>query len=1773
GCSFTSGVSTGANDGDWEIIATQQAPGQTASEAATLTLTLDTVAPGAVVLASDTSSLVNGTDTTITATVTEAATLAVDDFTVTGGTLKSFTQVVGSDTEYTVVFTAVNATTSEITATILVAANTFTDIAGNDNNAASNTLSITVPGATMPIISIVDANVAEADAPGALSYLEFEVMLAPTSSSEVTFDYASMDGTAEAATDYNAASGSLTFAAGASTLTITVTVVGDNVDENDETVLLELSNAVPANAFPMSATTRTATGTINDTDPVPTLQIATTDDLSQREGNDVANATDAAEWLVSVAPVTPGSVTDFTLTAGVRFDQVPPNCANVLEGDGTSMTAAMNGDQMFASGAGSFTVTSNPDTVDNTADCVVTITLSLTTGETNYNISNTASMLTLTITEDDTPTAAPMVDVPVNNSFVIAASTNQTVYPVSGTANAGEVINITVTDSAPTAVTVNASVTTDTGGAWATTVDISSLAEGALTFGITATDSFFPTSMPVMRTVTKDTMVPTVTTSGDNAAQVGDTVTVTFMLSDAPAGSTDFVVGDLSAVGGTLGALMTTSDTSYSVVFTATTANANGGITIAENAFTDAAGNPSAMTVHTINVSAVVTYTIASATGTPNVSADEGDAMEFVITRSEMVSDTAVSLTYEVDVEGITTNFASADDFAGGIFPSGTAMIAVGETEVTVTITANDDTNVEPDETFNFKASLNGTQFNSVEGTITNDDDFTYTIANVSALEGDAMAFEIVRSEAAAGTPVSLNWAVEADTDRTNEADAADFGGTFPSGTAMIAVGANTVTVMVTANDDDTDETDETFNFVVTVASTGVIATGTIENDDAPSTAPVFSMSVANAYVNADNVNAFMVSGTATTGAAISVTVTDSAASPNTGTVTETATATAGSWSVTLDLGILEEGTLTIEATALEMNRTPTTATVAVSKDTMAPTITLTAESTSLAAGASTTITVTVSEAVADLETGDIVVSDGGSLGALALVSGSTTVYTATFTAVSRANALTVSLTVAAGAYTDVASNPGAATVGALDIAVAAQLALAQQPSIELTAGSDTGISTDNITSDGEPVFTIGNLQTDATITVEATYTMTGGTVVGKRKTFTALSAIMNVQFGTPGAGGNCDLFDGTTGTASQTNQTACALHVAGTNEAFGIHTIDATQSIDGRIDNSADSFMFTIQADPPRPVISISAGGDVMEGDGATTTANAIFTLTSNVAATADDPLAIEVLISQVGDYISDTDAMRRQLNIASSATTVTFNIAIVNDNLDEADGRVTATIQMGTGYSVSTTSSAATVTVADDDLPVISIAAADSSVTEAEFAVFVVATNVTARADLPVGIAVTQTGNYIAGGDVATHSVTIANGKATATLSIAIDDDMNNEPSGTVTGTVAADTTGTIYDVHGMNNSAVITVADNDVPSVSIAIGGTSSSVKEGVGAVFTVSVTPPPAAALSVPVGVVVSADFATSATLPTSVMLTSANTSVMFTIATEDDLVDEDDGTIVATLESGGTGYNRHQSDNVATYTVLDDDTPGLTITADPVTVSEGTSNASYTITASIEPRAPLVVALTVSEQGGSNFVLAINEGAKTPTLRFAESAPYIATYNVPMRNDDDNVADGTVTVTLSSAPMGQDYTVSTVNNSAVVNVTDDDTATPFIGASTPTANTVVNAASAITLTVAGTATTGATIRIDVTGGGTFNSGNPVMTTATGGNWTADLNLLSPTRLSDGTLTIRVTASETGKTESSAATRNVMLDATVPTVTIAAASPTLKVGTSTMVTFTF
>ncbi len=92
-----------------------------------------------------------------------------------------------------------------------------------------------------PVITIADASVTEGD--GGIRILTFTVALTRESAQPISVHYGTADGTAKAGEDYETATGTLVFAPGETTKTITIVIKGDKEKEGKETFFLKLWGA------------------------------------------------------------------------------------------------------------------------------------------------------------------------------------------------------------------------------------------------------------------------------------------------------------------------------------------------------------------------------------------------------------------------------------------------------------------------------------------------------------------------------------------------------------------------------------------------------------------------------------------------------------------------------------------------------------------------------------------------------------------------------------------------------------------------------------------------------------------------------------------------------------------------------------------------------------------------------------------------------------------------------------------------------------------------------------------------------------------------------------------------------------------------------------------------------------------------------------------------------------------------------------------------------------------------------------------------------------------------------------------------------------------------------------------------------------------------------------------------------------------------------------------------------------------------------------------
>jgi hypothetical protein len=229
-----------------------------------------------------------------------------------------------------------------------------------------------------PSVGSTDPSVTEGDS--GTKNATFVVSLSAASTDAVTVDYATGDSSATAPADYARTTGTLTFAPGETSKSVTVAVVGDTMDEHHETFFLNLSNPTNAGLAELRGI-----ATILDNDALPTLSLS---DASASEG-------DAAS---------------FTATLSARSGKTV--VVNYATGDGTATAladySASSGTLTFAPGETSRALTV-ATTEDGDVEPTETFQLNLF-NPTNATLEDLVG--TGTVADDDEPPPAPQPSPP-----------------------------------------------------------------------------------------------------------------------------------------------------------------------------------------------------------------------------------------------------------------------------------------------------------------------------------------------------------------------------------------------------------------------------------------------------------------------------------------------------------------------------------------------------------------------------------------------------------------------------------------------------------------------------------------------------------------------------------------------------------------------------------------------------------------------------------------------------------------------------------------------------------------------------------------------------------------------------------------------------------------------------------------------------------------------------------------------------------------------------------------------------------------------------------------------------------------------------------------------------------------------------------------------------------------------------------------------------------------------------------------------------------------
>ena len=588
----------------------------------------------------------------------------------------------------------------------------------------------------------------------------------------------------------------------------------------------------------------------------------------------------------------------------------------------------------------------------------------------------------------------------------------------------------------------------------------------------------------------------------------------------------------------------------------------------------------------------------------------------------------------------------------------------------------------------------------------------------------------------------------------------------------------------------------------------------------------------------------------------------------------------------------------------------------------------------------------------------------------------------------------------------------------------------------------------------------------------------------------------------------------------------------------------------------NAHTLTITDNDNPPlaTPVVSIAGGDAVTEGGSAT------FTLTASPAPSSS--VTVNVGVTQTGSFVSSGQTGARMVTIGASGR-ATFTVGTMNDDTDEADGSVTATVNAGTGYMPHAADASASVAVNDDDgtTPVASFAAASSSASESD-GTHNVTVDLSPAPQSAITLSYSVGGGATEGDDFAitgSGSVSVNANRSSVTIPVAIADDSADEGGETVILTL---TNGSGYTL-GSPNAHTLTITDNDnpplaTPVVSIAGG---DAVTEGGSATFTLTASPAPSSSVTVNVGVTQTGSFVSSGQTGARMVTIGASGRATFTVGTMNDDTDEADGSVTATVNAG-TGYMPHAADASASVAVNDDDgtTPVASFAAASSSASE--SDGTHNVTVDLSPAPQSAITLSYSVGGGAtegdDFTIT---GSGSISVNANRSS-----VTIPVAIADDSVDEGGETVILTLTN-GSGYTLGSPN-AHTLTITDNDNpplATPVVSIAGGDAVTEGGSAT-FTLTASPAPSSSVTVNVGVTQTGSFVSsgqtGARMVTIGASGRATFTVGTMNDdTDEADGSVTATVNAGTGYMPHAADASASVAVnddDGTTPVASFAAAS---------------
>ena len=431
--------------------------------------------------------------------------------------------------------------------------------------------------------------------------------------------------------------------------------------------------------------------------------------------------------------------------------------------------------------------------------------------------------------------------------------------------------------------------------------------------------------------------------------------------------------------------------------------------------------------------------------------------------------------------------------------------------------------------------------------------------------------------------------------------------------------------------------------------------------------------------------------------------------------------------------------------------------------------------------------------------------------------------------------------------------------------------------------------------------------------------------------------------------------------------------------------------------------------------------------------------TVTVTLSAAPERTVDITLIPTNQGASNSDYSGVPASVTFGPTETEQTFTFTAAQDSVDDDGESVKLTFGSALPAGVSRGSvPETTVSINDDDDPAVEVSFELSSYSVAEGETETVTVTLSAEPERTVTIPMTKVNQGTASDadySGVPDSVVFASGETERSIIFSatqdtIDDDGESVRLGfgsTLPDRVSA----------GATSETVVSITDDDVPSVAVSFGSAAYTVTEGGTVEVTVTLSADPERTVEIPImatnqGSASSADY----TVPSSVAFNAREMSKTITFTAADDSIDDDDESVLLAFGTLPAGVSEG-SPSETTVSITDDDDPAVTVSfgASTYTAAEG-GTATVTVTLSADPERTVEVRITATNQGGASAA----DYSGVPTSVTFDAGDTSKTFDFAATQDAVDDDGESVELAFGALPAG----VSAGSPSeTVVSITDDD----------------------------------------------------------------------------------------------------------------------------------